>query len=122
MSLDELPELYNVITGKMSMVGPRPLLLEYMPLYNVHQARRHEVRPGLTGLAQVRGRNLLSWEEKFEYDVFYVDNRSMWLDVKILLLTALQIFRTNEVNQDSHVTTEPFRGNDAREVTLPSKK
>src|SRR5690606_20803805 len=86
-SLDELPELWNVLRGDMSIVGPRPLLMEYLPLYNAHQARRHEVRPGITGWAQVNGRNAISWDQKFDYDVWYVDNQSLLLDLKIILLT-----------------------------------
>ena len=111
-SLDELPEIINVIAGEMSIVGPRPLLVEYLPLYDAHQARRHEVRPGITGLAQVNGRNRLSWAEKFKHDVWYVDNQSFWLDLKIILLTVRKVFCTKEVNQDGLITMEPFRGND----------
>ena len=111
-SLDELPELINVLRGDMSLVGPRPLLMEYLPLYNSVQARRHEVKPGLTGWAQVRGRNSLSWEEKFELDVWYVDNRSLRLDLKILALTAWQILRPSGINMEGYTTMPPFRGSE----------
>lgn len=110
-SLDELPELWNVLKGDMSLVGPRPLLMEYLPLYNDEQKRRHEVRPGVTGWAQVNGRNSLSWVEKFELDVWYVDNQSFWLDVKILFLTVKKVFVKEGISADGHVTIEPFKGN-----------
>ena len=109
-SLDELPELWNVLKGDMSLVGPRPLLLEYLDLYTAEQSRRHEVRPGITGWAQVNGRNALSWEEKFALDVWYVDNRSLWLDVKILLMTLLKVIKREGVSHEGHATMEPFRG------------
>lgn len=109
-SLDELPELWNVIRGDMNLVGPRPLLTEYMPLYTKDQMRRHDVLPGITGWAQVNGRNALSWEEKFELDTWYVDNRSFLLDVKILALTFAAVFRTGEINQEGHATAEKFKG------------
>ncbi len=109
-SLDELPQLINVLKGDMSLVGPRPLLMEYLQLYSQEQARRHEVRPGVTGWAQVNGRNAISWEKKFELDVWYVDNRSFWLDVKILWLTIIKVFCREGVSQDGHVTMEKFRG------------
>jgi lipopolysaccharide/colanic/teichoic acid biosynthesis glycosyltransferase len=109
-SLDELPELWNVLRGEMSLVGPRPLLMEYLPLYTPEQARRHEVRPGITGWAQVNGRNALSWEEKFRLDVWYVDNRSFWLDLKILWLTAVKVFRREGISQAGHATAEFFKG------------
>jgi len=109
-SLDELPELWNVVKGDMSLVGPRPLLMEYLPLYSQEQARRHEVRPGITGWAQVNGRNAISWEEKFELDVWYVDHRSFWLDVRILWLTVLKVFHREGISQDGHVTMDKFRG------------
>jgi lipopolysaccharide/colanic/teichoic acid biosynthesis glycosyltransferase len=109
-SMDELPELWNVIRGDMNLVGPRPLLVEYLPLYSAFQNRRHEVRPGITGWAQVNGRNNLSWEEKFKLDVWYVDNRSVWLDLKILFLTVLTVFRGKDVNQRGHATAEKFTG------------
>ncbi len=109
-SLDELPELINVLNGDMSLVGPRPLLLEYLPLYTPDQARRHDVKPGITGLAQVSGRNLLAWEEKFELDVYYVDNWSLGLDVKILLLTVWKVLRREGISQEGHATMPPFTG------------
>jgi len=111
-SLDELPELWNVVRGDMSLVGPRPLLMEYLPLYNERQARRHEVRPGLTGLAQVSGRNELSWEEKFEYDVWYVDHHSFIVDLRILWRSVLIVLRRDGVSQRGHATAEKFRGSD----------
>ncbi|TAJ77011.1 MAG: sugar transferase [Gallionellaceae bacterium] len=111
-SLDELPELLNVLKGEMSLVGPRPLLVEYLPLYSTEQARRHEARPGITGWAQVNGRNAISWEEKFKLDVWYVDNRSFWLDVKILWLTVWRVVRRTDISQEGHVTMEKFRGGD----------
>lgn len=110
LSLDELPELWNVLKGDMSLVGPRPLLMEYLPLYSAEQARRHEVRPGITGWAQVNGRNAISWEDKFELDVWYVDNQSFWLDVKILFLTVIKVFHREGISQGGHVTMEKFRG------------
>jgi lipopolysaccharide/colanic/teichoic acid biosynthesis glycosyltransferase len=109
-SLDELPELWNVIKGDMSLVGPRPLLMEYLPLYNSEQRRRHFVKPGITGWAQINGRNAISWEEKFNLDVWYVDNRSLWLDVKILLLTVKKVLNRDGINEHGHVTVEPFKG------------
>ena len=109
-SLDELPELWNVLRGDMSLVGPRPLLPEYLPLYSAEQARRHSVAPGLTGWAQVNGRNALSWDQKFALDVWYVDHRSLWLDVRILWKTLATVFRRVGVSQDGHVTAEAFRG------------
>ncbi|MBI4847499.1 MAG: sugar transferase [Nitrospirae bacterium] len=109
-SLDELPELINVLRGEMSLVGPRPLLMEYLPLYTSEQARRHAVLPGITGWAQVNGRNTISWEEKFIYDVWYVDHQSFWLDMKILLLTAWKVLKREGVNQLHHATTEAFKG------------
>jgi sugar transferase EpsL len=109
-SLDELPELLNVVRGEMSLVGPRPLLMEYLPLYTPLQARRHEVLPGMTGWAQIHGRNALSWEDKFRLDVWYVDNRSFWLDLKILWLTAKAVIRREGISQQGHPTMEKFRG------------
>lgn len=109
-SLDELPELWNVLKGDMSLVGPRPLLMEYLPLYSVEQARRHEVRPGITGWAQINGRNAISWEEKFEYDVWYVDNRSFWLDIKILFLTVRKVFFREGISQEGKATMSKFKG------------
>ncbi len=110
LSLDELPQLFNVIKGDLSLVGPRPLLMEYLPLYTSEQARRHEAKPGITGWAQVNGRNALSWEDKFKLDVWYVDNQSFWLDIKILFLTAFKVFKSEGINQVGHVTTEKFKG------------
>jgi sugar transferase EpsL len=110
-SLDELPQIWNILIGKMSVVGPRPLLMRYLARYTNAQARRHEVKPGLTGLAQVSGRNSLSWEQKFELDVWYVDHQSLWLDARILVLTALNVFRREGVNQPGHATVEEFLGN-----------
>ncbi|GEA07060.1 sugar transferase [Alteromonas sp. KUL42] len=110
-SLDELPELWNVLKGEMSLVGPRPLLEQYLPLYSNEQARRHEVRPGVTGWAQINGRNALSWDEKFALDVWYVDNRSFLLDMKILFLTVKKVFVKEGISAEGHVTIEPFKGN-----------
>ena len=109
-SLDELPELWNVLRGNMSLVGPRPLLVEYLPLYSAHQARRHETRPGITGLAQVKGRNALSWDEKFNIDVWYVDNRGFLLDSAIILWTFASVLRRQGVNADGSATMPPFQG------------
>ncbi|MGO2275495.1 sugar transferase [Pseudoalteromonas nigrifaciens] len=109
-SLDELPGLFNVLKGDMSLVGPRPLLVQYLPLYSAEQARRHNVRPGITGWAQVNGRNAISWEQKFKLDVWYVDNQSFWLDIKILLLTVKKVFVREGISADGHVTIEPFKG------------
>ena len=109
-SLDELPELWNVLKGEMSLVGPRPLLMEYLDLYSEEQARRHEVRPGITGWAPVKGRNALTWEEKFDLDVWYVDNHSLWLDLKILILTIARVFKREGVSQEGHATMERFQG------------
>ncbi|MGF6148379.1 Putative colanic biosynthesis UDP-glucose lipid carrier transferase [Kingella potus] len=110
-SLDELPELWNVLKGDMSLVGPRPLLPEYLPLYNAEQRRRHEVRPGITGWAQVNGRNALSWQEKFRLDVWYVDHRSFWLDIKILLLTVKKVFIREGISSEGEATAAKFEGN-----------
>lgn len=109
-SLDELPQLFNVIRGDLSLVGPRPLLMEYLHLYDEEQMRRHEVRPGITGWAQVNGRNAISWEEKFRLDVWYVDNRTFWLDMKILWLTFLKVIKSENISQRGQVTTDKFRG------------
>lgn len=109
-SLDELPELWNVLKGDMSLVGPRPLLVEYLPLYTSEQARRHEVRPGITGWAQVNGRNAISWEEKFALDVWYVDNRSFWLDVKILCMTAKKVLVRDGISAEGEATMPKFSG------------
>ncbi len=112
-SLDELPELWNVLKGDMSLVGPRPLLMEYLPLYTTEQARRHEVRPGITGWAQVNGRNAISWEEKFKLDVWYVDNRTFWLDMKILWLTVKKVFFRDGINAEGEATMPIFTGSSA---------
>ena len=109
-SLDELPELWNVLKGDMSLVGPRPLLMEYLPLYSPEQARRHEVRPGVTGWAQVNGRNALSWDEKFKLDVWYVDNQSLWLDIKILFLTVKKVLVREGISADGEATMSKFKG------------
>ncbi len=109
-SLDELPQLLNVIKGELSFVGPRPLLMEYLPLYSKEQARRNEVRPGITGWAQVNGRNSLNWDEKFALDVWYVDNWSLWLDIKIILLTITTIIRPRDINHEGFSTMPRFKG------------
>lgn len=111
-SLDELPELWNVLKGDMSLVGPRPLLMEYLPLYSKEQARRHEVRPGVTGWAQVNGRNAISWDEKFTHDIWYVDNRTLWLDMKIILLTIRKVVMRDGISAEGDVTMPKFRGNE----------
>ena len=110
-SLDELPGLWNVLKGSMSLVGPRPLLVEYLNLYSEWQSRRHEVRPGITGWAQVNGRNTISWDEKFELDVWYVDNQSLWLDIKILWLTVKKALKRDGVNKKGCATMDKFKGN-----------
>ena len=110
LSLDELPQLWNVLKGDMSFVGPRPLLVEYLPLYNERQAMRHKVRPGITGWAQVNGRNAITWEQKFEYDVWYVENQTIWLDIKILVVTVKKVFISEGISQDGHATIEKFTG------------
>ena len=110
-SLDELPQLINVLKGDMALVGPRPLLPQYLPLYSPQQARRHEVRPGITGWAQVNGRNAISWQQKFEYDVWYVDHLSFLVDIKILFFTLKKVFKREGINSASSVTMEPFTGN-----------
>ena len=115
-SLDEIPQLLNVIKGNMSLIGPRPLLVEYLPLYNDCQKRRHEVKPGITGWAQVNGRNAISWEKKFEYDVWYVDHLSFLLDVKIFFLTIKKVFKSEGISSDTAVTMEKFTG------SLPEKR
>jgi lipopolysaccharide/colanic/teichoic acid biosynthesis glycosyltransferase len=109
-SLDELPELWNVLTGDMSLVGPRPLLMEYLPLYTPEQARRHELRPGVTGWAQVNGRNAISWEDKFALDVWYVDNRTLWLDVKIILMTIQKVIKRDGISSAGEATMSKFEG------------
>ena len=109
-SLDEMPELWNVIKGDMSIVGPRPLLMEYLPLYNSEQAKRHEVRPGITGYAQVNGRNAISWEKKFELDTWYVNNHSLWLDFKIMLKTVKKVLAKDDISAEGDVTMNKFTG------------
>lgn len=110
LSLDELPQLFNVLKGELSLVGPRPLLMEYLPLYTSEQDRRHEVKPGITGWAQVNGRNAISWEEKFALDVWYVDNQSFWLDMKILFMTVIKVFKREGISQEGQATIEKFTG------------
>jgi lipopolysaccharide/colanic/teichoic acid biosynthesis glycosyltransferase len=110
-SLDEIPQLINVLKGDMSLVGPRPLLVEYLPLYNKEQARRHEVLPGITGWAQVHGRNAISWQQKFEYDVWYVDHISFSLDIKIIWMTIIKVFKSEGINSATSATMEKFEGN-----------
>ncbi|MFJ8352996.1 sugar transferase [Bacillus paramycoides] len=109
-SFDELPQLINVVRGDLSLVGPRPLLMEYLPLYSSKQAKRHNVKPGITGWAQINGRNSITWEEKFELDVWYVENRSFLLDLKIIVLTITKVLKTEGINHVGHVTMEPFTG------------
>ena len=109
-SLDELPGLWSVLKGDMSLVGPRPLLVEYLPLYSERQARRHEVKPGITGWAQVNGRNAISWEEKFDLDIWYIDNQSIWLDIKILWMTVKKVIVRDGISQSNHVTMDKFKG------------
>ena len=111
LSLDELPELFNILRGEMSFVGPRPLLMEYLEHYSPEQMRRHDVLPGLTGWAQINGRNALTWEDKFKLDVWYVDHWSFWLDIKILFLTAWKVIRREGISQPGHATAEKFTGN-----------
>ncbi|RPI78096.1 MAG: sugar transferase [Chloroflexi bacterium] len=111
-SIDELPELFNVLRGEMSLVGPRPLLIQYLERYSPEQARRHDVLPGITGWAQVNGRNTLTWEDKFRLDVWYVDNHSFWLDIKILFLTVWKVFNREGISQPGHATAEEFMGNE----------
>jgi len=109
-SLDELPGFLNVLKGDMSLVGPRPLLIEYLPLYSKKHSRRHEVKPGITGWAQVNGRNAISWNDKFNLDVWYIDNQSFWLDIKILLLTLKKVITRDNISQNNHVTMEKYKG------------
>ena len=113
-SLDEMPELWNVIKGDMSIVGPRPLLMEYLPLYNQEQAKRHDVRPGMTGHAQVNGRNAISWEEKFKLDTWYVENQSVWLDFKIMLKTVKKVLAKDDINAENDATMPKFNGNEKK--------
>ena len=117
-SLDELPELFNVLQGEMSLVGPRPLRMEYLPLYTPEQARRHDARPGITGWAQINGRNLLSWEEKFEMDVWYVDNHSFMLDLRILFMTVEQVLKRKGISAEAHATMPRFQGTSSLEDEL----
>ena len=116
-SLDELPELVNILRGDMSFVGPRPLLVRYIPRYNEEQRHRHDVRPGLTGWAQVNGRNLLSWEEKFNKDIYYVNNISLWLDLKIIFMTIAVVFRHKDINSNTNATMEEFMGSEPDKVS-----
>lgn len=109
-SLDEIPQLFNVVLGDMSLVGPRPLLIEYLPLYSKEQARRHQVKPGITGWAQINGRNLLNWDEKFELDLWYVDNQSLRLDLKILFVTAMKVYRQEGISSQHSITMDKFTG------------
>jgi lipopolysaccharide/colanic/teichoic acid biosynthesis glycosyltransferase len=111
LSIDELPQLFNVLKGDMSLIGPRPLLFKYIPLYSEEQLRRHNVRPGITGWAQVSGRNSISWTKKFEFDVYYVNHLSLWLDLKILWLTFIKVIKTEGVNQSNERPMQPFNGN-----------
>jgi len=110
-SLDELPSLFNVLKGDMSLVGPRPLLMEYLDRYSTEQARRHDVKPGITGWAQINGRNAISWGEKFKLDVWYVENQSFWLDIKILFMTVVKVVKRSDVNSSNSATMEKFKGN-----------
>ena len=121
-SLDELPSLLNVVKGELSLVGPRPLLVEYMPLYNSSQARRHEVRPGVTGWAQVNGRNAISWEQKFDFDVWYVDNQSFLLDIKILLMTVLKVVKKSDISPENEEIMPRFTGTAASGVNDDFRK
>ena len=115
-SLDELPELFNILKGDMSVIGPRPLLVRYLPRYNSHQKRRHEVRPGLSGWAQVNGRNTVSWEDKFNMDVEYVDNYSLLMDIKILLMTVVNVLKHDGISSETSVTMEEFMGNEEKDM------
>ena len=110
-SLDELPQLINVLNGDLSLVGPRPLLVEYLPLYNDFQKRRHEIRPGITGWAQINGRNAISWQKKFQFDIWYVDNISFWLDCKIIFYTLIKVFKSSGISSETSATMEKFTGN-----------
>ncbi len=114
LSLDELPQLWNVLKGDMSFVGPRPLLVAYLNRYNSEQARRHEVKPGITGWAQVNGRNAISWEEKFQLDIWYIDNWSLWLDFRILVLTVIKVFQREGISHPNHATMMEFQGTDSK--------
>lgn len=110
-SIDELPQLINVLKGDMALIGPRPLLVQYLPLYSPEQARRHEVRPGITGWAQCHGRNAISWQEKFKLDVWYVDHISLWTDIKVIGITIMKVLKRADINETGHATMEPFTGN-----------
>lgn len=110
-SIDELPQLINVLKGDMALIGPRPLLVQYLPLYSKEQARRHEVRPGITGWAQVNGRNAISWQKKFELDVWYVDNCTLWIDTKIIWITIMKVLKRTDISQEGQATMEAFNGN-----------
>ena len=116
LSLDEFPQLINVIKGDISLVGPRPLLVRYLDRYNEHQSRRHEMKPGITGWAQVNGRNAISWEQKFDYDVWYIDNWSIFLDFNILIKTAFKVLKCSDISQDNHVTMKEFMGSDSSSI------
>lgn len=120
-SIDELPQLWNVVKGEMSLVGPRPLLPEYLPRYTTEQRRRHEVRPGITGWVQVKGRNSLTWEQKFELDVWYVDNWSLWLDLKIICMTVLKVIRREGISQRGHATMPEFMGTPGSEPAAAAR-
>ena len=115
-SLDELPELFNILKGDMSVIGPRPLLVQYLPRYNEHQAQRHLVRPGLTGWAQVNGRNAISWEQKFDYDVEYVENVNLFLDIKIIFMTVINVIKRDGISSETSATMEEFMGTEEKEV------
>ena len=117
-SIDELPELFNVLKGDMSLVGPRPLLMRYLPLYSEEQMRRHDVKPGVTGWAQVHGRNVVSWEKRFADDLWYVDNHNLWIDLKVLLKTLVKVVRREDIHPEGRVTIDFFRGNDEQGVPL----
>lgn len=122
LSLDELPQLFNVVKGDISLVGPRPLLMEYLPRYTPRQARRHDVRPGITGWAQVNGRNNISWEEKFELDVWYVENQSFWLDLTILWMTFYKVLRSEGVSKEGHATTTKFMGQETSAPNMSERR
>ncbi|MDE5973320.1 MAG: sugar transferase [Eubacterium sp.] len=115
-SLDELPELFNILKGDMSVIGPRPLLVQYLPRYNEHQAQRHLVRPGLTGWAQVNGRNAISWEQKFDYDVEYVENINLFLDIKIIFMTVINVIKKDGISSETSATMEEFMGTEEKEI------
>ncbi|MCC7129331.1 MAG: sugar transferase, partial [Anaerolineae bacterium] len=122
VSLDELPELFNVLRGEMSLVGPRPLLMQYLERYSPEQARRHEVLPGITGWAQIHGRNALTWEDKFRLDVWYVEHWSIWLDVRILAITLVKAVKREGISQPGHATAEEFMGAHSNQASLPQEK